>query len=216
MHGFRAPEIPLGEPDAEATASPIAAAAYVAPAVDGAGVIRDFAVNGGGLSRELAGGEWSGRPWPDTVAEESRPKAEAPMRDAAARAAPRRRRVNPMAAPGSVSVPILFSAARLGRADRGAMASGGDPRAASASRRRPMEAQRSVERGRARLRQTGTRHPRPFRTSPEPVPTLDAAAQKAAALRAVAPRRNATGVTSYALGMPVRAFAPRPEAAMGG
>ena len=187
MHAFRAPETSLGDLDAEATASLIAAAADIALVVDGAGVIRDFAVNSEELSRELAGGEWFGRPWLDTVTEESRPKVEALIRDAAARAAPRWRHINQVAAPGGASVPILFSAVRLGKADS-AVAFGRDLRGVSALQQRLMEAQRSVERDYARLRQAETRYRLLFQMSPEPVLVLDAATQKVAEVNPAAAR----------------------------
>ena len=177
MHAFRAPETSLGDLDAEGTASLISAAADIALVVDGDGVIRDLAVNSEELSRELAGGEWFGRPWLDTVTEESRPKVEALMRDAAARATPRWRHINQVAALGGASVPILFSAVRLGKADR-AVAFGRDLRAVSTLQQRLMEAQRSVERDYARLRQAETRYRLLFQMSPEPVLVVDAATQK--------------------------------------
>ena len=177
MHAFRAPETSLGDLDAEATAALIAAAADIALVVDGAGVIRDYAVNSEELSRELGGGDWFGRPWLDTVTEESRPKVEALIRDAAARAAPRWRHINQLSAPGGASVPILFSAVRLGKADR-AVAFGRDLRAVSALQQRLMDAQRSVERDYARLRQAETRYRLLFQMSPEPVLVLDAASFK--------------------------------------
>jgi transcriptional regulator PpsR len=173
--------------DAQATASLIAAAADITLVVDGAGVIRDFAVNSEELSREFAGGEWFGRPWLDTVTEESRPKVEALIRDAAARAAPRWRHVNQVAVPGGGSVPILFSAVRLGKADR-AVAFGRDLRGVSALQQRLMEAQRSVERDYARLRQAETRYRLLFQMSPEPVLVLDATTQKVAEVNPAAAR----------------------------
>jgi transcriptional regulator PpsR len=187
VHAFRAPESSLGDLDAEATASLIAAAADIALVVDGAGVIRDFAMNSEELSRDLAGGEWFGRPWLETVTEDSRPKVEALIRDAAARAAPRWRHINQVAAPGGASVPILFSAVRLGKADR-AVAFGRDLRAVSALQQRLMEAQRSVERDYARLRQAETRYRLLFQMSPEPVLVLDAATGKVAEVNPAAAR----------------------------
>jgi transcriptional regulator PpsR len=198
VHAFRAPETSLGDLDAEGTASLISAAADIALVVDSDGVIRDFAVNSEELSRELAGGEWFGRPWLDTVTEDSRPKVEALMRDAAARAVPRWRHVNQVATPGGASVPILFSAVRLGKADR-AVAFGRDLRAVSALQRRLMEAQRSVERDYARLRQAETRYRLLFQMSPEPVLVLDAATQRVTEVNPAAARlfgkaaRRATG-----------------------
>jgi len=187
VHAFRAPATSLGDLDAEATASLITAAADIALVVDGAGVIRDFAVNSEELSREFAGGEWFGRPWLDVVTEESRPKVEALIRDAAARAVPRWRHINHVAVPGGASVPILFSAVRIGKADR-AIAFGRDLRAVSALQQRLMEAQRSVERDYARLRQAETRYRLLFQMSPEPVLVVDAATQKVAEVNPAAAR----------------------------
>ena len=85
MQGFRVPETSLGEFDAEAAASLIAAAADIALVVDGAGVIRGLTVNSEEPSRDLAGGERFARPRLDTVMEESRPKAGVLMHGTAAR-----------------------------------------------------------------------------------------------------------------------------------
>ena len=213
MHAFRAPETSLGDLDAEAAASLIAAAADIALVVDGAGVIRDFAVNSEELSREFAGGEWFGRPWLETVTEESRPKVEALMRDAAARAAPRWRHINQVAAPGGVSVPILFSAVRLGKADR-AVAFGRDLRSVSMLQQRLMEAQRSVERDYARLRQAETRYRLLFQMSPEPVLVLDAATGKVAEVNPAAARLFGKAA-KRAVGRPfAEAFAAESQAAV--
>jgi transcriptional regulator PpsR len=121
------------------------------------------------------------------VTEESRPKVEALIRDAAARAAPRWRHINQVATFGGASVPILFSAVRLGKADR-AVAFGRDLRAVSALQQRLMEAQRSVERDYARLRQAETRYRLLFQMSPEPVLVLDAATGKVAEVNPAAAR----------------------------
>ncbi len=50
---------------------------------------------------------WLGRPWVSTVAEDSRPKVEAMLRDVAAKALPRWRHINQGSLRGG-SVPILF------------------------------------------------------------------------------------------------------------
>lgn len=215
MHPFRAPETSLGDLDAEATASLITAAADIALVVDGDGVIRDFAVNSEELSRELAGGDWFGRPWLDTVTEESRPKVEALIRDAAARAVPRWRHINQVATVGGASVPILFSAVRLGKADR-SVAFGRDLRGVSALQQRLMEAQRSVERDYARLRQAETRYRLLFQMSPEPVLVLDAATFKVLEVNPAAARLFGKEARR-AIGRPFdEAFDARSQAAVDG
>jgi transcriptional regulator PpsR len=166
--------------DAEAAASLIAAASDIALVVDRGGVIRDVSVNSEDLSRDLAAGEsWFGRRWLETVTEESRPKVEELLRDAAGRAAPRWRHVNHVPPPGAgggrggASVPILYSAVRLGDAER-AVVFGRDLRPISALQQRLVEAQQSVERDYARLRQAETRYRLLFQVSPEPVLVVDA------------------------------------------
>jgi transcriptional regulator PpsR len=171
--GFRAPRASFGKLDAVAAAGLVAAASDIALVVDGGGVIHDVSVTSKELSRDLAAGEaWHGRLWLDTVTEESRPKVEELIRDAAAGATPRWRHVNQVA-PSSASVPILYSAVRLGGADR-AVVIGRDLRPISVLQQRLVEAQQSVERDYARLRHAEMRYRLLFQVSPEPVLIVDA------------------------------------------
>jgi transcriptional regulator PpsR len=171
---FKTPNRSVGALDAEAAASVITAASDIALVVDRRGVIRDVSVNNEDLSRELAGGEaWHGRKWADTVTEESRPKVEALIGETADGVAPRWRHVNHIAPPSGGSVPILYSAVRLGAPDRTVLI-GRDLRPVSALQQRLVEAQQSVERDYARLRQAETRYRLLFQVSPEPVLIVDA------------------------------------------
>lgn len=177
MKAFRAPGKTLGTLDAEATAALITAAADVALIVDEAGIIRDAAFNSEELAQELEGERtWLGRPWLDTVAEDSRVKVESMLRDAAARSAPRWRHVNQITARGG-QVPVLFSAVPI--ADQGrVVAFGRDLRPLSVLQQRLVEAQQSLERDYSRLRHAETRYRLLFQISSEPLLIVDAATQR--------------------------------------
>lgn len=171
---FKTPSKSVGALDAEAAASVITAASDIALVVDRRGVIRDVSVNSEDLSRDLAGGEaWYGRKWSDTVTEESRPKVEALIGATTGGAGPRWRHVNHIAPPNGGSVPILYSAVRLASGDRTVLI-GRDLRPLSVLQQRLVEAQQSVERDYARLRQAETRYRLLFQISPEPVLIVDA------------------------------------------
>ncbi|MDO9707451.1 transcriptional regulator PpsR [Paracraurococcus lichenis] len=177
MKAFKAPKTSLGDLDAEAAASLIAAAADVAIIVDAAGAVRDVAFNSESLAQELAGQEaWLGRPWPETVAPDSRAKVESLLQEAGGTGARPWRHVNLLAARGS-SVPILFSAVRLGDGGR-AIAFGRDLRQLSALQQRLLEAQQSLDRDYSRLRNAETRYRMLFQLWSDPVLILDTAAQK--------------------------------------
>jgi transcriptional regulator PpsR len=170
---FKAPSLSLGNLDADATASVIAAASDIAIILTSDGVIHDVAVNGEELGHDLGAGEsWLGRPWIETVTVESRPKAEELLSDAVAGRPPRWRHLNQVA-PSIASVPILCAAVRLGTADR-VVVFGRDLRPISSLQQRLVEAQQSVERDYARLRQAETRYRLLFQISPEPILVVDA------------------------------------------
>ncbi|MBL6455642.1 transcriptional regulator PpsR [Belnapia sp. T6] len=187
MTSFKAPGKSLGPLGAEVAASVIAAASDFALVIDSGGVIRDLALTNEDLSRELAGGEgWVGRKWLETVAEDSRGKVEALMREVESRAAPRWRHINQGTPPGG-SVPILCTAVRLGEAGR-AVIFGRDLRPISDLQQRLVEAQQSVERDYTKLRQAETRYRLLFQISPEPVLILDAAAGRVLEMNPAAAR----------------------------
>jgi transcriptional regulator PpsR len=177
VKAFKAPKTSLGNLDAEAAAVLISAAADIALIIDEAGVIRDAAFNNEELARELEGQDsWLGRPWVSTVAEDSRPKVEAMLRDVAAKALPRWRHINQGSLRGG-SVPILFSTVRVGDGGR-VVAFGRDLRPLSLLQQRLVEAQQSIDRDYARLRNAETRYRMLFQLWTEPVLILDSATQK--------------------------------------
>lgn len=175
MKPFRAPKETLGNLGAEVAATVIAAAADVALIVDTEGVIRDVAFDSEELARE--GYEtWSGQRWTATVTPESRPKVEAMLREAAAKATPRRRHVNHIA-PGGPDVPILYTAVQVGPKGR-VVAVGRDLRPIAALQQKLVDAQQAMERDYARLRQLETRYRLLFQMSVEAVLIVDANTQR--------------------------------------
>jgi transcriptional regulator PpsR len=173
---FRAPKNSLGDLDAEAAATLIAAAADVALIVDNEGVIRDVAFGSDELSREGYDGKWLGLPWADTVTVESRPKIEALLREASGKTATRWRQVN-HPSPRGADVPILYSAVPVGQEGR-VVAVGRDLRAIAALQQRLVDAQQSMERDYWRLRHVETRYRLLFQMASEAVLIVDATTQK--------------------------------------
>ena len=176
MKQFRAPKNSLGDLDAEAAATLIAAAADVALIVDGDGVIRDVAFGSDELSREGYDGKWLGLPWADTVTVESRPKIEALLREATANSPTRSRQVN-HPSPRGTDVPILYSAVPVGQGGR-VVAVGRDLRAIAALQQRLVDAQQSMERDYWRLRHVETRYRLLFQMASEAVLIVDSTTQK--------------------------------------
>ncbi len=176
MNAFTAPKKSLGNLDAEAAATLIAAAADVALIIDSDGIIRDLAVHTAELAAELESrGKWLGRRWVDTVTQETRGKIEALLREAAASAPPRWRQVNHPSL-RTTDVPVLYSAVLVGSGR--VVAFGRDLRAISELQQRLVDAQQSMERDYSRLRHVETRYRLLFEMSSEAVLILDAASQK--------------------------------------
>lgn len=175
MLHFTAPRQTLRDLDAESAASVIAAAADVVLVLDTSGVILDMAFG----SEELANAfearrGWLGRPWAETVTEESRIKVAELLAEAAHGKPTRWRHVNQQA-PGVTGVPLLFSAMRIGPEKRRVIvASGRDLRPMSALQQRLVQAQQAIERDYARLRHAETRYRLLFQMSAEPVLIVDA------------------------------------------
>lgn len=177
MKAFVSPHTSLGDLDAGSAATLIAAASDIALIVDSAGVIQDMAVQSDELFDDLDdNGTWLGRPLVETVAEDSRAKAEALLRDAAANAEPRWRHINHLASDGR-PVPVLYCCVHLGDNGR-AVAFGRDLRATSALQQRLLNAQQSMERDYSRLRDMEMRYRLLFQTSSEAVLILDPVKQR--------------------------------------
>jgi len=175
---FKAPKESLGQLDAEAAATLIAAAADVALILDDKGVIRDVALHGEELGRELGvASRWVGRHWLETVTVESRPKVEAMLREAAAKTVSGWRQVNhPM--PAGADLPLHYSAVqvRKGRI----VAVGRDLRSIAALQQRLVEAQHAMERDYSRFRHVEMRYRVLFELSSEALLVVDATTHKVA------------------------------------
>jgi transcriptional regulator PpsR len=140
--------------------------------VDKSGVIRDVAIASEDLSK--AGlGAWIGVPWTGTVTSDSRHKVEELMREAALRMPTRWREVNHIA-PGGGHMPVRYSALQV-REDGRVVAFGRDLRALASLQQQLVDAQMSIERDYARLRQTELRYRLLFQIASEAIIIADAA-----------------------------------------
>jgi transcriptional regulator PpsR len=173
VRAFFSPRTSLGDLDAESAAMLIAAASDMALILDAQGIIRDLALHSEELAADLpASGEWVGRPFAATVAEDSVPKVAALLGDAAGNAEPRWRHVNHLGEAGR-SVPVLYCAVQVSEEERRVVAFGRDLRPLSHLQQRLMTAQQSLERDYSRLREAETRYRLLFHTYPEAVLVLD-------------------------------------------
>lgn len=144
-----------GSAFADAAAADLAAnAADLALLIDHRGVIRDAACTGDEFDAEELE-VWIGKKWVDLVAKDSRSKVEL-LLDPVASQNPRRwRHVNHLRA-GDADLPIRFFTLPSGR-EGWTVAIGRDLRAASSMQQRLIEAQRTMERDYARVREAETR-----------------------------------------------------------
>jgi transcriptional regulator PpsR len=177
VNQFRAPKRSLGDLDAEVAARLIATAADVALIVDDDGIIRDVALGNEELSREGCGA-WVGQRWVDTVTKESQSKVEALLREASSSTPAKWRQINQKSARGG-DVPVRFAAIPAGRGGH-IVAIGRDLRTVSTLQQRLLEAQQSIERDYAKLRQAETRYRVLFHMASEPVLIVDASSEKVA------------------------------------
>jgi len=167
----------LGSLNPKALATVLAAASDLALVIDERGVILDMCFQSEQLARDLgAHPAWLGQAWVDTVAIDSRPKAEAMLRDAEKLLPPRWRHLNHQTGRDS-DRPILYSAARLGH-DGQMVVFGRDLRPAAELQQRLVDAQQSLEQDYANLRHVEMRYRLLFQTSSEAVLILDAATLK--------------------------------------
>lgn len=177
VKAFRYPKESLGDLKADTAATLIAAAADVALALDGDGVIRDIAFQRAELALELKNtDQWLGRAWQATVAEDSQIKIEQMLDEAAAREVSRWREIRYPAARGP-DVPFLFSTIAIEGQQR-KVAIGRDLRAAAALQQKLVEAQIAIERDYSRMRNVESRYRILFQMYSEPVLIVDAATHR--------------------------------------
>jgi len=153
--------------DADAAATVVSAGGDLALLVDSDGVIRDIA----GSERDFPDlGQWIGKPWSETVTEESRVKI-ADMLASEPAAQSRWRQVNH---PGSGSdLPLRYKAVKLPSGATLAVAR--DERAMARMQQRLLQVQQSLERDYLRLRQAEARYRLLFEMAGEPMLIVEAA-----------------------------------------
>lgn len=122
-------------------------------------------------------GDWLGRPWLETVAPDSRNKAQQLLADAAAGLPGRLREINHSVHTGAATVPLRYSAIRID--DDGKMlAIGRDLRALAALQQQLVQFQQSMEREYSRLRAADTRYRVLFQLTSEPILIADATGRR--------------------------------------
>ncbi len=167
----------FGELDNDTAGRLITVATDVALVVSDAkqGVIRDFALGSDELGVDMAE-KWVGRPWAETVTEDSRHKIEALLRDSDAKGTPRWRVVNHRVDNGA-DVPVLYAAFKINEQGQ-VVALGRSMRLMAALQQQLVSAQQSMEREYLKLRQAETRHRLLFQVAAEAVLIVDAATRK--------------------------------------
>jgi len=200
MRPFATPQAALGELDATAVGSVLAACSDLSLVIDASGVIRDIASGSDDLSREdlMA---WHGRPWTEVVTGDSRAKVESLLREpTAAGAMPRWRQVNHLL-DGGRQLPLLFATLALpGRKGRHTLACGRDLRGTVALQQRLVEAQQAMERDYWKFRHAETRYRHLFQVAAEAVLVVDAATQKVLEANPAAARLVGDGGTQGLVG----------------
>lgn len=167
---FRTPKKTLGTLDADSAAKLVAASSDVALVLDAKGVIKDVAFADGDLAKD-GFDEWIGKRWIDTVSLDSKQKIEDLLRDSATAQRPRLRQVNHPSMRGGPDVPVQYSAISVGGGK--IVAVGRDLRSLASLQRRLVDAQQSMERDYARMRNSETRYRLLFQISSEPVLVVD-------------------------------------------
>ncbi|MFO1090901.1 MAG: transcriptional regulator PpsR [Hyphomicrobiales bacterium] len=153
----------------------VAASADIALIIDSKGIIRDMAFSSPELAREHAD-HWLGKRWIETVTIESRPKIESLLADAAQGAMPRWRQVNHPSRKGP-DLPVLYAAIPVGDKDA-IVAVGRDLSTLASLQQKLIDAQQSMEREYARLRNAETRYRLLFQLASEAVLIVDATTRR--------------------------------------
>jgi transcriptional regulator PpsR len=165
----------LGALDASVAAKLLAAGGDVAMLIDTEGVICDIAISNDNLDFE--GHEtWVNRRWVDTVAIDSRIKVDQLLADAANDRPIRWRELNHTAHRGQ-EISLRYIAVSTGL-NGAILAIGRDHRASALLQQRLLEAQQTLERDYARMRDTESRYRSLFKISSEAVFVIDGATRK--------------------------------------
>ncbi len=176
MKQFDDPSKALMRLDPAIAARMVMASADIAVVLDKGGVVKDLML---AADARLPGefSSWHGRPWIETIALDSRPKAQALLADAAASLQGRAREINHLAAAGGATVPIRYSAMRISD-DGDVIAVGRDLRALAALQQQLVQFQQTMEREYGRLRAADTRYRVLFQLTSEPTLIVDAGSRR--------------------------------------
>ncbi len=167
----------LGALDASVAAKVLAAGGDVAMIIDRDGVICDLSVSNPDL--DLAGHDtWVHKRWADTVTLDSRNKVAELLRDASEDKPLRWRELNHPSRSGD-SVSLRYVAMAAGRDGR-VIAIGRDHRASAILQQRLLQAQQSMERDYAQMRDTESRYRSLFQMTNEAVIVVDGATRRVA------------------------------------
>lgn len=153
----------------ELAATFVSVASDIALVIDADGVIRSVATAHGGLGS--AAHEWVGKPWADTVTDDTRRKIEQSLNEAGSIGVSRRYEVNHPSQPG-VDIPMAYSTIRLGE-NGPLLAVGRDLRAIAAIQQRFVDSQREMERDYWKLRQNESRYRLLFQVATDAVLVVD-------------------------------------------
>ncbi|MBU1361748.1 MAG: transcriptional regulator PpsR [Gammaproteobacteria bacterium] len=143
----------------------------IALVIDSGGVIQNVA-QGAGDPMAASAYDWVGRPWVDTVSEDTRSKIENLLKEVSTTGVARRREVRHTLQHGD-SIPVAYSAVRFG-VDGPVLATGRDLRAIAAIQQRFLDSQQEMERGYWRARQAETRYRLLFQVATDAVLVVDA------------------------------------------
>jgi transcriptional regulator PpsR len=146
-------------------------ASDIALVIDPDGVIRSVALGDAPLSRQAR--HWVGRPFIDTVTQDTRSKITQLLQEVDSTGVSRRREVNLPGTEGR-EIPVAFAAIRLGT-NGPVLAVGRDLRAIAAIQQRFVEAQQELERDYWRQRQAESRYRLLFQVATDAVMVVDAA-----------------------------------------
>ena len=149
----------------------VSVASDIALVIDAAGVVQRVAV-GGGEMMKAAAGTWVGRPWIDTVTEETRQKVEELLRDVAATGTSRPRHLN-HPSPLGLSIPITYTAVRLGEHGP-VLVLGRDMGAVASVQQKILRSQQELERTYWQARQAESHYRLLFHTTSDAVVVVDA------------------------------------------